>query len=59
MPAALSGVELRSLIAAQIAVAFIRDLPRNAPESMMKEVAEVAVKMAKEIEAAAARSLRT
>jgi hypothetical protein len=59
MPGTMTAVELRSLIAAQIAAALIRDLPKNTPASAMTTVAEAAVRMAKEIEAAADRSLRT
>jgi hypothetical protein len=48
----LSGFELRSLVAAQIAAALIRDLPKQTPESAMQGVAKAAVKMAQAIEQA-------
>ena len=56
MPSAMSAVELRSLVAAQIVTVVIKDLPPNSSVLLMKEVAETAVKMAKIIEEEAARS---
>jgi hypothetical protein len=53
----MSAIELRTLVAAQIVTAMSSHLAPNSADSQIKEVAETAVKIAKAIEEAAARSL--
>ena len=53
----MSANELCSLMAAQIFAALSTHLPQSAPESMIKSVAETAVKCAKAVEEAVAQSL--
>jgi hypothetical protein len=53
----MSAIELRTLVAAQIAAAMMANLPTNPPEPRIREMAEAAVRVAKAIEEAVATSL--
>ena len=53
----MSLIELRTLVAAQIVTAMSSHLAVNSPDSQIAEIAEKAVKIAKAVEEAAARSL--
>jgi hypothetical protein len=55
----MSPIELRTMVAAQIAAGMLRDVPPNTSESGLKSFAEHVVKLAKAIEEAAAKSVRS
>jgi hypothetical protein len=55
----MSRSELLQLMAAQIFAGIVTKLPSNTPEEQMKAVADTAVKAAKAIEDAVAKSIGT
>jgi len=54
----MSAIELRTMIAAQIMAAMSAHLSPNTPDQTIRERAELAAKVARELEEAVSRSLR-
>ncbi len=54
----MSAIELRTMIAAQIMAAMSANLSPNTSDSTIRERAEFAAKVARELEEAARRSLK-
>jgi len=53
----LSSIELRTLVAAQIASGLVGHVAPNAPQTSIDEVVQLAVKMAKTLQNAAIKSM--
>ena len=53
----LSSIELRTLVAAQIASGLVGHVAPNAPQTTIDEVAQLAVRIAKALQDAAIKSM--
>ncbi len=54
----MSAIELRTMVAAQVMAAMSSNLSPNTDESTIRERAELAAKVARELEEAVGRSFR-
>ena len=53
----LSSIELRTLVAAQIASGLVGQVAHDSPQAKIEEVAQLAVRIAKTLQSAAIKSM--